>query len=402
MLNLNLIHAADVTLKKHIRRTELIHSHYFSELLGCPLFFKCENLQRTGSFKIRGAINFIVNQPPKLMSKGLVTASAGNHAQGVAYASSQAGIEAHVVMPLNTPLAKVLATRNYGAEVQLHGANYDEAAEMARELEKKYGMVYVPAFDNELVMAGQGTIGLEIIEDLVDAEVLVVPIGGGGLISGIATAAKSIKPELYIVGVEAAGAPKALASRRKGKIVPLKLAHSLADGIVMKQLGLQTFPIIERLVDEIITAKEEEIAHAIVGLMEKTNLVVEGAGAVGLAALLYGCFKPNGRKTVVVLSGGNIDLQTISRVVERGMLAEGRYIKIRVDLIDAPGAFAELAGLIAKLGANIYCVTHDRRTADIPLGKAEVHLELETRGAEHIDEILTCLHEKGYSAQCLK
>ena len=370
--------------------------------MGYPLYVKCENLQRTGSFKVRGATNFIAHHPSELLRNGLITASAGNHAQGLAFASSQAGLKSLVVMPLNTPLAKVLATRDYGAEIRLHGANYDEAVSLARKLEAEHRMLYVPAFDHELVMAGQGTIGLELLDDLKDAETVVVPIGGGGLISGIATAVKAIKPSIQVVGIEAAGAPSAFMSRRKGKIVSLKTAHSLADGIVVKQIGQKTFPVIEQLVDDIVTVKEEEIAHAIVSLMEKTNLVVEGSGAVGLAALLYGHFKPKGGKTVIVLSGGNIDLQTLSRVVERGMLAEGRYLKIRVDLLDVPGALAGLAHLVANLGANIFHVSHDRRTTDVPLGRAEVHLELETKGPDHIEKVLTTLRESGYGARILK
>ncbi|MBW2452572.1 MAG: threonine ammonia-lyase [Deltaproteobacteria bacterium] len=402
LFNIDTIREAAVTLRGHIRHTELIHSHYFSERLGYPVYFKCENLQRTGSFKVRGATNFIAHQSEELLHNGVISASAGNHAQGVAFASSQAGIKSIVVMPTNTPLAKVLATRDYGAEIRLHGADYDEAASLARQLEEERGMLYVPAFDHELVMAGQGTIGLEILEDLYDVKTILVPIGGGGLISGIATATKSIKPDIRVVGVEAACAPAAFISRRKGQIVPLKTAHSLADGIVVKQLGQKTFPVIEETVDDIVTVKEEEIAHAIVSLMEKANLVVEGSGAVGLAALLSGHFATKNGKTVVVLSGGNIDLQTISRVVERGMLAEGRYLKVRVDLLDTPGALASLAHLVAELGANIFHVSHDRRTTDVPLGRAEVHLELETKGPAHIEEVLTGLLKSGYGARVLK
>ena len=401
MFDLDVILAAETNLQGRFHRTELIYSHHFSERLGYPLFFKCENLQRTGSFKIRGALNFLVNQPPELLQNGLITASAGNHAQGVAFAATQAGISSLVVMPENTPIAKILATRDYGAEVRLHGINYDEAAVLARQMEKDREMLYVPAFDHELIMAGQGTVGLEIMADLADADTLVVPIGGGGLIAGIATAAKGIKPDIRVVGVEAAGAPAALLSRQAGAIITLAAARSLADGIALKQVGTLTFPVIEALVDEIVTVEEEEIAHAIVGLMEKSKLVVEGAGAVGLAALLYGKPGVAGGKTVVVLSGGNIDVQTISRVVERGMLAEGRFLMIRVELDDSPGALARLAALVAELGANIFHVSHDRRNTGVPLGQAEVHLELETKGPEHIEEILAGLRDAGYGASIL-
>ncbi|MEJ2198480.1 MAG: threonine ammonia-lyase [Desulfuromonadales bacterium] len=401
MFDLDAIRAAEKNLKGRFRRTELIFSHYFSERLGYPLYFKCENLQRTGSFKIRGALNFLDNQPPALLRNGLITASAGNHAQGVAFAATQAKIPSLVVMPENTPIAKILATRDYGAEVRLHGVNYDEATVLARQLEKDLGMLYVPAFDHELIMAGQGTVGLEIMADLADADTLVVPIGGGGLIAGVATAARGIRPDIRVVGVEAASAPAALLSRQAGAITTLAAARSLADGIALKQVGTLTFPVIEALVDEIVTVEEEEIAHAIVGLMEKSKLVVEGAGAVGLAALLYGKPGVASGKTVVVLSGGNIDVQTISRVVERGMLAEGRFLMIRIELDDSPGALARLAALVAELGANIFHVSHDRRNTGVPLGQAEVHLELETKGPEHIEEILTGLRDAGYGASVL-
>jgi len=401
MFTLDTVRAAEAALLGRFRRTELIHSHYFSERLGYPLFFKCENLQRTGSFKVRGAFNFVANQQPERLQRGLVTASAGNHAQGVAFAAAQAQVPALVVMPESTPIAKILATRDYGAEVLLHGANYDEAAILARRLEADKGMLYVPAFDHELIMAGQGTVGLEIMEELADADTVVVPIGGGGLIAGVATAVKGIKPDTRVIGVEAAGAPAALMSRRQGRIVSLAAAHSLADGIVLKQIGQNTFPVIEELVDEILTVEEEEIAHAIVSLMEKAKLVVEGAGAVGLAALLYGQKGLAVGKTVVVLSGGNIDVQTISRVVERGLLAQGRFLKIRVELDDTPGALASLATLVAALGGNIFHVSHDRRASGVPLGRAEVHLELETKGPEHIAEILTGLRNKEYGASIL-
>jgi threonine dehydratase len=402
MLDLSAIREAADTIRGRARRTELIHSHYYSQRLGVPLFFKCENLQRTGSFKIRGATNFLHHQNEEARRRGVITASAGNHAQGVAFAATEFGIPALVVMPENTPLAKVLASREYGADVVLHGSSFDDAARHARQLETERGMLFVPAFDHPLVMAGQGTVGLEILEALPDAETLLVPIGGGGLIAGIATAAKAINPAILIIGVEAAGAPTALLSRRKGEIVTLAAAHSLADGIVIKRLGEQTFPIIEALVDDIVTVEEEEIAQAIVSLMEKAKLVVEGAGAVTLAALLYGRRRLHRGKTVCILSGGNIDVQTVARVVERGMMAEGRYLKVRVELLDAPGSLAALAALLAQEGANIFHVSHDRRTAGLPLGRAEVHLELETRGPQHICHILERLEQEGYGAELLR
>ncbi len=398
MLELKMIRDAARTLGERVRRTELIPSHYFSERLGLPLWFKCENLQRTGSFKLRGASNFLLHQNPAVLARGVITASAGNHAQGLACAATAAGIPSLVVMPENTPLAKVLATRSYGAEIVLYGAGFDEAAARARELQAKRDLLFVPAFDHPLVIAGQGTIALEILDQLPEAETLVVPIGGGGLIAGIASAAKALSPGIRIVGVQAAGAPSALLARHKGEPVTLPAARSLADGIVVKRLGELTFPLIEELVDELVTVEEEEIAQAIVSLLEKAKLVVEGAGAVTLAALLYGRRPLPRGKTVCVLSGGNLDVQTLAKVVERGMLAEGRFLKVRVELQDIPGALAGLATLLARLGANILHVSHDRRSSEVPLGRTEVRLELETRGPEHIRDILKALPAAGYGA----
>jgi threonine dehydratase len=396
MLDLAAIEAAAAVLQGRFRRTELMHSQYFSARVGTPIYFKCENLQRTGSFKIRGAFNFLFRQQPEVLAGGLVTASAGNHAQGVALSASAMQVRAVVVMPRTTPLAKVLASRDYGAEVVLHGTGFSEALEEARRLEKEEGLLYVPAFDDPLVMAGQGTVGLEIVQQLPEVDTLVVPIGGGGLISGIATAAKALRPGVRLIGVEAAGAASALESRRQGKLTAVAEARSLADGIALKRIGELTFPIIEALVDDIVTVEEDEIAQTIVSLLEKTRLVVEGAGAVSLAAVVYGKGLVNLGKTVCLLSGGNIDVQTMDRVIERGLVAEGRFLKVEVDLPDVPGTLAGLAGLLAEVGANIFHVSHDRRTADLPFGQAEVRLELETRGPEHIREVLAAIKRAGY------
>ncbi|PLX79509.1 MAG: threonine ammonia-lyase [Desulfuromonas sp.] len=399
MLDLEMIRAAATRLNGRVRRTELIPSHYYSERIGAPVWFKCENLQRTGSFKLRGATNFLLNQTNELLRNGVITASAGNHAQGLACAAQQEGIPATVVMPETTPLAKVLATKGYGAEIVLHGTGFDEAAVKAQQLQVEQGSLFVPAFDHPLVMAGQGTVGLEIIDQLSDIDTLMVPIGGGGLVSGIASAVKALRPGVRVIGVQAADAPSALLARRKGAPVTLAAAHSLADGIVVKRLGEQTFPLIETLVDDLVTVEEEAIAQAIVSLLEKGKLVVEGAGAVTLAALLYGRKKLASGNTVCVLSGGNLDVQTLARVVERGMLAEGRFLKVRIELQDVPGALAELAATLATLGANILHVSHDRRRADVPLGRTEVRVELETRGPEHIKDILEALPAAGFDTE---
>lgn len=396
MLALTQIQEAAAALQGRFRRTELIHSNYFSERVDLPVYFKCENLQRSGSFKVRGAFNFMSRQSASRLAAGVVTASAGNHAQGVALSAARLGVSSTVVMPENTPLAKVQATRAYGAEVVIHGAVFDEALEEALRLKKEYGLLYVPPFDDFLVMAGQGTVGLEIVEDLPDVDTVLVPVGGGGLIAGVATAIKALRPSARIVGVEAETAAAALASRHQGGVVDLPAAHSLADGIALKRIGEQTFPIIEALVDDLITVSEEEIALAIVALMEKTRLVVEGAGAVGLAALLHAARPMVRGNTVCLLSGGNIDVQTIARVVDRGLVAAGRYLKLRVELNDAPGALGQLALLLGECRANIYHVSHDRHRLGVLMGRAEVNLELETRGPEHVRDILTALQKAVY------
>ncbi|HEX9779491.1 MAG TPA: threonine ammonia-lyase [Geopsychrobacteraceae bacterium] len=402
MLDIRQIESAAATLEGRFRHTELIHSPFYSAQLATPLYFKCENLQRTGSFKIRGAYNFLANHSAADLKRGVITASAGNHAQGVALSAALLGCSCTVVMPESTPLAKELATLGYGAQVMVRGGSFDDAAALALELAEKKGLLYVPAFDDPLIMAGQGTIGLEIVHALPELETVVVPIGGGGLISGIATAVKTLCPSARVVGVEARSAASAKEARRKGRPVDLPSARSLADGIAMKRIGTLTFPIIEELVDEIVTVEEEDIAMAIVSLMEKGKMVVEGAGAVGLAAMLYGDKPIHRGLTVCVLSGGNLDVQTMSRVVERGMLAEGRYLKLCLEMADVPGSLAQLSTLLSELGANIFQVNHDRHNALLPIGEAEVRIELETRGPAHIREILQALEEGGYRPEVVR
>ena len=403
MLTPQQIEFAAENLKGTIRRTELIHSPHFSENLETPVYFKCENLQHTGSFKLRGAYHFLSQQSPQRLAAGVITASAGNHAQGLACAARLLDCPCRVIMPIGTPLAKELATIGYGAQVELYGDSFDEAVARAKQLAESEALLYVPAFDDELIMAGQGTLGLEILAQLPELQTLIVPIGGGGLIAGIATAVKAKKPKTRIIGVEAACVASAQAARRKGR--PVKVAgrgHSLADGIAVKRVGDLTFPIIEALVDEIVEVEEEAIAMAIVSLMENSKLVVEGAGAVGLAALLHGAKSIHRGHTVCLLSGGNLDVQTMSRVVERGMLAEGRYLKLRLEMIDMPGALAKLTEVLSRIGANIFQVSHDRHKSSLPLGEAEVILELETRGPAHIEEILLVLEEASYRPEVLR
>ena len=366
MFSYSLITEAADRLKKRVRRTELIHSHHFSEKLGFPLYFKCENLQRTGSFKIRGALNFMTAQPREALASGVITASAGNHAQGVAFSADLLGVQATVFMPESTPPQKVFATKDYGAEVVLAGRNFDEAYAAALKVREETGALFVHPFDDPLVMAGQGTIGLELLADLPDLANVLVPIGGGGLISGIAAAIKETRPHVRIIGVESAAAPSMHYSLKRGEISEPPLAVSLADGIAVKRVGKNTFPIVRELVDEVVLVEEEEIAQAIVALLERTKLLVEGAGAVTLAALLNGRVENLSGKTVCLLSGGNIDVKTIAVVVERGLLAAGRYLKLKIELEDVPGSLAKLATDIAATRANIHLITHDRRSIDLP------------------------------------
>ena len=402
MLPYRLIQEAADRLKKRVRRTELIHSHHFSEKLGFPLYFKCENLQRTGAFKIRGALNFMTAQPREALVRGVITASAGNHAQGVAFSADLLGVKATVFMPESTPPQKVFATKDYGAEVVLTGKSFDEAYAAAIKARDETGALFVHPFDDPLVMAGQGTIGLELLHDLPDLAAVLVPIGGGGLISGIATAIKETHPGVRIIGVESAAAPSMHYSLKKGDVVETPLTVSLADGIAVKKVGKNTFPIVRELVNEVVLVEEEEIAQAIVVLLERTKLLVEGAGAVTLAALLNGRVANVPGKTVCLLSGGNIDVKTIAVVVEWGLLAAGRYLKLKVELEDVPGSLAKLATDIAATRANIYLITHDRRSIDLPLGRTEVLLELETRGYDHIQEVVEYLNGRGYDVEVLK
>lgn len=397
MLLNNLISDAYDRLRKRVRRSELIYSHYYSEQLDLPLYFKCENLQRTGSFKIRGALNFMTSQPRENLARGVITASAGNHAQGVAFSADLLSVAATIYMPEITPPQKVQATRDYGAEVVLTGRNFDEACAAAVAAQQKSGALFVHPFNDELVMAGQGTIALEILEELPDLRNIIIPVGGGGLIAGMAAALRERSPNVRIIGVESTAAPSMSASFAAGKPVEQPVRVTLADGIAVKLPGSLTVPLICDLVDEIVRVEEEDIALAIVSLLEKTKMLVEGAGAVTLAALLNHRISGLEGKTVCLLSGGNIDVKTIAQVVERGLIAGGRYLKLIVELDDHPGALATLAENIAVTRANIFHITHDRRSKSLAIGRTDVSLELETRGYEHIKEIVGFLRGKDYN-----
>jgi threonine dehydratase len=368
--------------------------------VGGQLFWKFENLQRTGSFKDRGALNKLLQLTEEERNKGVVTASAGNHAQAVAYHASRLGVASTVVMPEFTPLVKVANTKRYGARVIQLGATLSDGLKEVHRLAEEEGLTLVHAFDDEAVIAGQGTIGLELLEQVSELDTVVVPIGGGGIISGIAVALKGLKPSVRIVGVEAAAAASAKASREAGEIVAIESAETLADGIAVKRIGERTFPLIQELVDDIVTVEEEEIARAILLLLEREKTVVEGAGAVPLAALMAGRIRVKDDERVVgVLCGGNIDVNMISRIIERGLVGDGRMAHLLVKVRDRPGSLSLLAGLVAGMGANVLDIHHRRGFADISVGDVEIGLQIETRGREHVEEILHVLEDQGLKVE---
>jgi len=384
------------------RHTPLSYSYTFSSMTGAEVHLKQEMLQRTGAFKIRGATNRIATLPEETLAQGVVTASAGNHAQGVALAATRMGVDAKIVMPEDAPIQKVKATRSYGAEVVLHGVDYDAAAERAHEIERAEGRYYLPAFDDWAVMAGQGTVGLEILDDLSGVDTVVVAIGGGGLISGVATALKGQDPDIRVVGVQAEGASNAAPSLRKGRRVELDSVDTIADGIATRSVGEKPFRVIQERVDEVVTVSDAEIAVAIVTLLERGKTLTEGAGAVPLAALLEGTFEYDDGETIVpVLSGGNIDMNTLATVIIRGLAETGRYLRIRTVLPDRPGSLDSLVEIISREEANIYAIRHDRTSRDVSMDAAEVEIDLETRGPDHVDQLLAALEAGGYEIDIL-
>ncbi len=402
MLELSAIRAARDRVRETARHTPLEYSYTYSAMTGADVHLKLENFQRTGAFKIRGATNRIATLSTAQKEAGVVTASAGNHAQGVALAASRAGVDAKIVMPEHAPISKVKATRSYGGAVVLAGVDYNEAADRAHEIEREEGRTYVHAFDDEAVMAGQGTIGLEILEDCPDVETVVVPIGGGGLISGIATAIKEQRPDTRVIGVQADGAASAATSLEKGERISLAGVETIADGIATRSVGEQTFPHIQRYVDEVVTVSDPEIAVALVYLLERSKTLVEGAGAVALAALLFDKFEYSEGETIVpALCGGNIDLNTLTNVIVRGLVETGRYLKIRTVLKDRPGALEDLLEIFTAHRANIYAIHHDRTSRDVEMSDTEVEIELEMRGPDHVDEFLSGLREAGYEVEVL-
>lgn len=397
MPNLSDIHAARERIQDAVVRTPSVPALALRERLPSPLYIKLESLQRTGSFKDRGALNRMLDLTPDERRRGIVTASAGNHAQAVAYHGARLGIPVKVVMPEHTPLIKVMNTIRFGAGVSFSGATLSEAMVEARRVEAEEGRVLVHAFDDERVIAGQGTIGLELLEQIPELTAVVVPIGGGGLISGIAVAIKEQRPEIRIYGVEAAAAASALASRRAGQIVHVETTETIADGIAVKRLGERTFPLIERYVDDIVAVDEQQIAEAVHLLLERQKVLAEGAGATPLAAIIAGLLPlGEGDVAAIVLSGGNIDVNLVGRIVDRGLVADGRLARLAVTVPDRPGQLARLTELVGQSGANVLEVAHRRAFADISVRDVEIVMHLETRGREQVVDLMTLLEQHGF------
>ena len=397
MITIADIEAARRRIRDSIYVSPLAYSETFSRLSGNRASFKLENLQMTGSFKERGALNKILLLSEEQRRRGVVAASAGNHAQGVAYHATRLDIRAVIYMPLTTPLVKVSATRGYGAEVVLTGADYDEAAAAARACAETDGLTLIHPFDDDAVIAGQGTLGLEMIEQNPYLEAVVMPIGGGGVIGGVSLALKETNPKIRVIGVQTARLPSMLAGLAEGHPVTLPPAQTIADGIAVRRAGERTLPLVARYVDEVVTVDEEEIANAILYLLEREKTVAEGAGAAAVAAMAQRKTGLTGKRVAVVITGGNIDVNFLARIIERGLVKDGRLVRFRVRIRDFPGALHGLTGLIAHQRANILSIAHDRAYYGVVLGDTSVDVTLETRGAEHIEEITRALAAEGYS-----
>ena len=394
MLTLDKVYHAAYILKEVARRTDLIYAPELSH--DTQLYLKTENLQVTGSFKVRGAYYKISQLNEEQKKAGIIACSAGNHAQGVALAATKMGIRSTVCMPDGAPLSKVEATRRLGAEICLVKGAYDDAYAKALEIQKETGATLIHPFDDEQVVAGQGTIGLEVLEQLPDAEAVIVPIGGGGLISGVAFAIKSLNPNIKVYGVQAANAPSMAQSRKEGKQITLNTAATFADGIAVKHPGDLTFALTQQYVDDVVTVSEDEIAAAILTLMEKQKLVAEGAGAVSVAAALFHKVPIQGKKTVCILSGGNIDVNILSRVITRGLVTSGRMAALQIALEDKPGQLVGVSEIISRCGGNVISVHHERSDANMPISSCYLKVGMETRSFEQIHEIENTLRQAGF------
>ena len=394
MLTLDKIYHAAFVLKKVARKTDLIRATKLSKQ--CELYLKTENLQETGSFKLRGAYYKISQLTEEEKSRGIIACSAGNHAQGVAMAATQSGIQSLICMPDGAPISKVEATKQLGAEVRLVKGAYDDAYATALQLQEDTGATFIHPFDDDEVIAGQGTIGLEILDELENPDAVVVPIGGGGLISGVAYAIKHLNPNVKIYGVQAAGAASMVKSQQEGTPITLDQAETFADGIAVKHPGDITYQLVEQYVDEIVTVSEDEIAAAILALIEKQKVIAEGAGAVSVAAVLFHKLPVEGKKVVCIVSGGNIDVNILSRVITRGLLTSGRNVSLTIALTDKPGQLQEVSEIIARCGGNVVSVHHDRSDANMAITSCFLKLALETRDHAQIVQIQKELTQAGF------
>lgn len=394
MLKLEQFQEAKKRVDEVIIPTPLIYSEAFSKECKNQVYIKPENLQRTGAFKIRGAYNKIVKMDDEAKKKGLIASSAGNHAQGVAYAASKLGVKATIVMPKHTPLIKVEATQSHGAEVVLAGEVYDDSYNAACQLQKEHGYTFVHPFDDEDVIEGQGTIALEILEELPDADILLVPVGGGGLIAGIACAAKQIKPTIKIVGVEPEGAASALAAINEDQVVALNEAMTIADGTAVKQIGEKTFDYIKEYVDGIITVSDYELMDAFLLLVEKHKLVAENSGILSLAGLKK--LNEKNKKVVSLISGGNIDVMSISSMINKGLISRGRIFTFSVQLLDKPGQLECVAHILSQCNANVVGVEHNQFKNFARFSEVELRVTCETNGELHIQKIIEAFHDEGY------
>ena len=394
MISIELLRDARCVLSPVINLTPMIPAKGF--VPDCRFYLKADCLQKTGAFKLRGAYYKLSTLTDEEKARGVIACSAGNHAQGVAFAARDMGIPATICIPAGAPLSKIEATRSYGANVVLVPGVYDDAHAEAVRLRDEQGLTFIHPFDDERVMAGQGTIGLEIAEQLPDVDVVLVPIGGGGLIAGVASALRQLKPACRIIGVQAAGAASMADSLRAGHILTLPEVHTVADGIQVKTPGEKTFAICREAVDEVVTVGEAEIASAILTVLERQKLMVEGAGAVGVAAAMYGELDLRGKTVCALLSGGNLDVTMLERIITRGLAREGRTVGFSTVLPDRPRALAGLLGIVSELGANVLEVGHERSSLKADLGSTVVHLLVETRNRAHVDELFDALHREGY------
>ena len=393
MLSLDKIYHASHVLKKVVRQTNLIRAPKINT--ECELYIKPENLQVTGSFKVRGAGYMMSQLTEEEKSHGVIACSAGNHAQGVALAASKYGIKSIICLPDGAPISKVEATKSYGAEVCMVKGVYDDAYQKALQLRDEMGYTFVHPFNDENVIAGQGTIGLEILDELDDVDAVVVPIGGGGLISGVAFALKKLRPQIKVYGVQASGAPSMYNSIKSGKIERLPSVSTIADGIAVKEPGDNTFKLVSEYVDEIVTVTEDEISTAILTLIEQHKMIAEGAGATSIAAVMFNKLDVKGKKVVAVVSGGNIDVTILSRVIKRGLMTSGRSCTLCIELVDKPGQLSLVSDIIAKCGGNVVSVHHERASETQDINGCFLRLSIETRNYEHIAQIENALKAAG-------